>query len=140
MKLPNAMSRRRFLGGVSIAAAASFGYARFLEPGWLQLTRSSVPIGNGRKPIQLLHLSDLHASACVSLDFIGEAIDAGLALSPDLICITGDFITNTWDRQSDYVSLLKRLSSAAPCYAVLGNHDGGLWSAEHGGKTSAEIG
>jgi predicted MPP superfamily phosphohydrolase len=48
------------------------------------------------RPLKLLHLSDFHASWAVSLGFIEEAVDLGLQLKPDLICLTGDFITRQY--------------------------------------------
>ena len=61
---------------------------------------------------------------------ISHAIDLGLAQKPDLICVTGDFITHRHDfDKREYAGVLGRLSAAAPAYAVLGNHDGGLWAS-----------
>jgi predicted MPP superfamily phosphohydrolase len=66
------------------------------------------------------------------------AVDA----SPDLICITGDFITHrTGFDPRWYVKALSRLSAKAPTFAVMGNHDGGLWAARAGHfETTAEVG
>jgi uncharacterized protein len=128
------MSRRRFLGGVSLFTAAGFGYAHFIEARWLHVNHVRVPLWNGaRAPLKLLHLSDLHASPMVSLDFIAEAVEAALKFAPDLICLTGDFVTGTFDEPVRYAQILRRLSEAAPCFAVPGNHDGGYWASEHGG-------
>ena len=56
----------------------------------------------------------------------------GLEAKPDLICLTGDFITNSEPFDAGrYASLLKRLSQTAPAFASLGNHDGGPWAARH---------
>ncbi len=70
------ISRRRFFGGVSVAAFCTLGYARFFEAERLQMSHVAVPLfATGREQIKLLHLSDLHASPVVSLDYIAEAID-----------------------------------------------------------------
>ena len=127
------MSRRRVLGGVCFAGMGTAGYAHFFEAHRLETTLVDVPLGTAQPSLKLLHISDLHASAVVSLDYIASAIDAGLRLRPDLICITGDFVTARWEHCVDYASILSRLSNAAPCFASLGNHDGGKWSARHGG-------
>ncbi|HTD67293.1 MAG TPA: metallophosphoesterase, partial [Candidatus Limnocylindria bacterium] len=132
MKNPSLkISRRRFLGGVSVAAVGTLGYARFFEAERLQTTHFTVPLSanaSGNEPLKLLHLSDLHASPVVSLDYIGTAIERGLAWKPDVICVTGDFITQRLSAAEDYARVLRRLSSAAPCFATLGNHDGGRWA------------
>ena len=64
----------------------------------------------------------------MSLDYIREAIEQGLRLKPDLICVTGDFITTTYEDFDGYQRVLSRLPAAAPTFACLGNHDGGVWS------------
>jgi predicted MPP superfamily phosphohydrolase len=135
MKLPAPkISRRRFLGGVSFAAAGTLGYARLFEAERLQKSHITVPLSGGSKPaIKLLHLSDLHASRIVGLAYIRRAIESGLEWKPDLICVTGDFITQQFGDASGYHDVLRLLSKAAPTFASLGNHDGGRWSGEDGG-------
>ena len=131
------MSRRRFLGGVSLAAAGAagtFGYAYFLEAERLQKTFFTVPLSGGVRPaLKLLHISDLHASPVVSLDYIRKAVATGLEWKPDLICVTGDFVTSKIQGRDDYLRVLDRLPAVAPTFACLGNHDGGRWSGDNGG-------
>jgi hypothetical protein len=128
------LSRRRFLGGVSLAAVGTLGYARFIEAERLQTSYVTVPLSHGtRAPLKLLHLSDLHASLVVSLDYINRAITRALTWQPDVIFLTGDFITQRFSKAQDYVKVLRQLSDAAPCFATLGNHDGGRWAGEEGG-------
>jgi uncharacterized protein len=91
--------------------------------------------------IRILQLSDLHASWEVPLDFIDAAIELGLKQKPDVICITGDFITRddlTFDGVQ-YLRVLKKLVGAVPVYAILGNHDGGDWAAQHMGYHDASL-
>lgn len=135
MKTPGMkISRRRFLGGVSLAAIGTFSYARWFEAEWLQQSFVTVPFAGGTKPpLKLLHLSDLHASPVVSLHYIRRAVDAALRWKPDLICLTGDFVTRTFHDAHGYVRVLQRLSAAAPTFASLGNHDGGRWAGDEGG-------
>src|SRR5687767_4806207 len=140
MKTPRLkISRRRFLGGVFVAALGAAGYARFIEAERLQKSFATVPFFNGRKPpLKLLHLSDLHASPIVSLDYIQKAIIAGLEWKPDLICVTGDFITRTFEDPAAYTGILQQLSATAPTFASLGNHDGGKWAVNEGGYEGVE--
>ncbi len=129
------ISRRKFLASAGIAGLGLAGYAHFVEPTWLEIGRHTIETGGAanRKPIKLLHLADLHASWAVSLDYIERAIELGLQTKPDVICVTGDFITRKFNRFDAYSRVLARLSAAAPAFATLGNHDGGLWSSKHGG-------
>ena len=119
------------LGGI-----AGAGYTRWVEPEWIERSHQSLQLGpEPAAPVRALHLSDLHASSYVPLEFIAKAIQLGLAEKPDLICLTGDFITKRFTRFADYAEVLKPLAASAPTFACLGNHDGGKWAgrANYGG-------
>ena len=133
------LTRRRFIAGLGASAGAAVGgavYTRFGEPHWLDVDRVEVPRTNGlagQSRLRIVHLSDFHASPCVSLDFISEAVDRAIAERPDLIALTGDFVTNRIYDGVRYAAILGRLSAAAPTFATLGNHDGGPWTRLAGG-------
>src|SRR5215831_20941412 len=120
------MTRRKLL--YSFFGSALI-YPCYLEPRWLDLTRRRVRLETpAAHPVRILHLADLHASLLVPLSMIHHAITAGLETKPDLICLTGDFVTHRQDFNTrEYAATLRRLSAFAPTYAVLGNHDGGNW-------------
>jgi predicted MPP superfamily phosphohydrolase len=139
------LTRRRFLLAATGGAAALSGvaYARKIEPHWLDVSSTALPLPAGTwsgAPLRVLHLSDLHLSRTVPLAFINEAITRGLAKKPDLICVTGDFITagHAFDPVA-YTPVLARLAAAAPTFATLGNHDGGPWTAGFGGVSSRQV-
>lgn len=128
------MTRRKLL--CTFFGATPLLYPCYWEPRWLDVThrRARLDQAVGGQPARLLHLSDLHASVFVPLSMIHRAITAGLAQKPDLICVTGDFITTRQDFDArNYAHALRRLSQVAPTYAVLGNHDGGSWTRRHFG-------
>jgi predicted MPP superfamily phosphohydrolase len=127
------ISRRAFVATLALGSVGWTGYARCVEPSWLEVGRHDVKTSLPGPPLKLLHLSDFHASWCVGLDYIQEAIECGLRLKPDLICVTGDFITTTYADFEGYQRVLSRLPAAAPTFACLGNHDGGAWSCYHHG-------
>lgn len=129
------VSRRRLLAAGIGAAAAGIGYPVLVEPRWFEVTHHSVgtpsPSGDSAR---ILQLTDLHASWAVPLSSIQSAIQTGISWRPDVVCLTGDFITHRDDFDvPKYVAVLKQLSAAAPTFAVLGNHDGGAWAQERGG-------
>src|SRR5262249_19925526 len=134
------ISRRRFLF-LPVLGASGVAYARLVEPTWLELTQRECAIPTLVRPITLIHLSDFHASNVVPKSHIERAIEMAVGASPDLICITGDFVTDTKGFDAGwYTAVLRRLVLKAPTFAVLGNHDGGLWSASRGGfHTTAEV-
>ncbi len=138
------MNRRAFLVSACGVSTAVPGYARFVEPEWLKFPQVECTLFADRQaePVRLLHLSDLHASPPVPKRLIERAIEAGLSAKPDLICVTGDFVTSKQGYDSDWlVRQLSRVSAAAPAFATLGNHDGGKWAGHYGGfRSTANIG
>lgn len=124
-------SRRRLLiAGATLLGGglAAAGYTRWWEPGWFEINRRPVPLGGGPS-VRLLQLSDLHASPAVPLELIARAVKLGLAERPDVVCLTGDFITKRFSRWADYAGVLRPLAQGRPVFASLGNHDGGKWAA-----------
>lgn len=134
-RLPKNLTRRKFLATLGLGVAGSGLYAGVVEPHWLTIGRHTVRLNPqlSGPSLKILHLSDLHASRVVSLNFIGEAVRMGLALQPDLICLTGDFITRGFNGFDGYAQVLKPLAACAPTFACLGNHDGGIWAARRRG-------
>jgi len=136
------LTRRRFLFaafGATAAAGSAAAYARWFESQHVQLSQRTVP--GSRIPsettLRLLHLSDLHASHEIPLDYIARAIALGLKQNPDVICLTGDFVTRREHIPAGYADVLRSLSAIAPTFATLGNHDGGVWSARYGGPSTS---
>ena len=136
--MPRPLTRRRFIAstaGLCAAAAGTFGYARYLEAEWLALTLKSVELFEDKtsNPLKALHLSDFHLSPAVPERLIARALEMGLAQRPDLIFLTGDFVTGQPRNMDWFSTQLARLSAAAPTFACLGNHDGGRWARAGGG-------
>jgi predicted MPP superfamily phosphohydrolase len=130
---PHRLSRRHFLYG---AGLAGFGYMRFVESQWLTVGRHALKLTKdvARSPLTILHLSDFHVSKVVGLDYVNRAVTRALAACrPDLVCLTGDFITSRWEEWDRYAGILARLAKTAPTVAVLGNHDAGSWAVDHVG-------
>jgi hypothetical protein len=122
--------------------AGTAGYSRLIEPEWLDVTHRRVALGPvSGATLRVLHLSDLHASDVVPLPMIARAVTLGLAQRPDVILITGDFITRQWEDFAGYTEVLRPLAAAAPTFACPGNHDGGAWAERiHGYADLARVG
>jgi uncharacterized protein len=135
------VTRRKLLSLVPAASCAPL-YAFGVEPGWLDRTFTQVklPCKDLGRGVRILHLSDFHASYAVPFSLIENAVALGLETKPDVICLTGDFITDAapFD-QAVYSRILRRLSSAAPVLATLGNHDGGAWAGALGGFKDTSV-
>src|SRR5712692_9100584 len=130
------IGRRAFLLSAPALALAGAAYPFVIESNWLEVCVRWIPLPkrNLGSLIRILHLSDLHASVLVPLSLIESAFRLGLESRPDLICLTGDFVT--YGDRCDfgkYQKLLSRLTTAAPAFACLGNHDAGSWAVMRGG-------
>lgn len=128
--------------GLGAAGATAGIYARYWEPGWLKVSRHTLPPEKFRveKKLRFLHLADFHASDVVPFELIEEAIDLGLAEHPDAVFLTGDFITSKLsdDDFARYEKILGKFYFAkVPVFACLGNHDGGKWAASTYGYTTS---
>jgi len=127
------ISRRKALyalAGIPAAGAYAFG----IEPRWLDTEMHKVRMPLLGRPVRLAHLSDLHASSFVSQRMIADAVGIAIASKPDVICLTGDYISyQDVPSAQEYARTLAPLAKAAPTFAVLGNHDGGVWAENDGG-------
>lgn len=135
------ITRRRLLWAGAASVVAGAGYPVLIEPRWLAKTQTAISlVSQPRATLRVLHLSDLHASWAVPLSLIDTAIDMGLASNPDIVCLTGDFITQRSDFDAQaYVRTLTRLPAVRPTFASLGNHDGGAWGESHGGYSDHKL-
>ncbi len=139
---PMRISRRRFFQAAVVAVPGGIGYAAFGEPHWLEVTHTKISAGKKPlpRPVRIVQLSDFHLSKEVPLSLISRAIRLGVEQKPDVICVTGDFITQHLKQEDDFAKELLRLAKAAPTFASLGNHDGGQWAgAIRGLATTKEI-
>ncbi len=73
---------------------------------------------------KLVQLSDIHYDGLrVSENLLAQAIEASNQVEPDLVVLTGDYVTNDPEPMHQLVQRLKHLQSRVGIYAVLGNHD-----------------
>lgn len=134
------ISRRSFLISLGCSGAGTAAYTKWWEPDWLGVGRHQVKLGRGNpSPLRMLQMSDFHASEVVSLGFIQRAIQTGLELKPDLICLTGDFITSKYRELDRFIEILSALAKVAPTFACLGNHDGGAWAGRSHGYSDTKF-
>ena len=74
--------------------------------------------------LKLIQMSDFHADAWGLSDrLLTQAIAASNREYPDLVLLTGDFITSKPDPIDRLAPQLKKLESRYGTYAILGNHD-----------------
>jgi hypothetical protein len=133
MKIKNI--NRRDLTKVGAVIAVSGGllslsglhYVARIEPDWVEITRLALqlprlqPEFNG---YQLVQISDIHMNSWMNRSRLASIVETVNRLNPDLIAITGDFVShNPNNHFEDMTSELQRLSAPDGILAVLGNHD-----------------
>lgn len=127
------MNRRRFLG-CAIAGCASLvltpagvAYdALRIEPNWPEITKHQVPFPGypaGMAPLKIVQISDLHRGPLVSEEHIRKLVPLCNSLDPDIVVITGDFISKHKKYAASCARALSGLKHTKGIFAVLGNHD-----------------
>jgi len=117
----------RIFGSLILVGALLVGYAFYIEPGWLKIER--VTINLNRLPsnfsgYRIAQLSDFHLNKYNQREKLHAAVDQVIRLSPDVIVLTGDFISSLSGGEAEALELeLSRLSAPDGILAVLGNHD-----------------
>jgi len=140
------ISRRKFLRESLVAAGvlgvSTLGYGFLVEPGWIEVTHTTIPIrnlGSSFNPLRIVHLSDIHYGYYINEERLKDLISLVNGLKADLILHTGDFVYGLYaflrqakalDSQhsaeamyGSCVPLLAEMRSRLGSLAVPGNHD-----------------
>src|SRR5687767_1974124 len=72
---------------------------------------------------RVVHLSDVHHSPFTSRKQIERAVATATSLQPDIIALTGDYISKERAYAEPCAEILGKLRARHGVYAVLGNHD-----------------
>jgi predicted MPP superfamily phosphohydrolase len=122
------IGRRRFLQGLGVAgAAAAAGTLPALaaaqdETAHAERVTFSLPgLDPAHDGLRIAQLSDIHVGPHTPPELVRAAIAEANAFAPDLVALTGDFLSRHPSDLDDLRALLGGL--AAPTLAVLGNHD-----------------
>jgi len=106
-----------------------------IEPNRPQVVRQDIALKRWPARLEgftIALLSDFHYDPCFSSHPLKAAISMTRDLHPDLIALTGDFVTLPWlsppasgaHNAEACAQLLKQLHAPHGVWAVLGNHDG----------------
>ncbi len=136
---PKKLTRRDFLKlmgtgllDIILLAMGGASYGMFVEPNWLKVERIKLKLP--RLPrvfsgLRLAQISDIHMGGWMSLTRFQHVADMVLAQKPDVLLITGDFLTGNQftDRSrqavADLMAVLSPLAKSIPTFGILGNHD-----------------
>ncbi len=117
-------------------------YSFLVEPYWLAVERHSLEFASRDNPpcgLKIVQLSDLHRSKIVPDTYLGDCIATVNGLAPDLVVMTGDYITHGTRWVKGLRDVLTSLQAPLGIYAVFGNHDGGKWAARYGGSSDTSL-
>jgi predicted MPP superfamily phosphohydrolase len=124
------------LGGAA-TAAGTVAYTLWVEPHWLEILERDLPVA-GLPPYwqgkRLLQISDIHVGYQVSDDYLIQSFRRVAELSPDVVLVTGDFVSHRSRRNPVPDEQLHAVYQHLPqgtvaTLGILGNHDyGPSWS------------
>jgi uncharacterized protein len=113
------------LAGAAAALASLGAYAYWIEPFWLDVTRTTIDLPGLPPPLDgmvLAHLSDLHVTGPAGPgNAAAKAVAICNQVRPDAVVLTGDYVGKRpgIDAFFDLLAALR----VRPAYAVFGNHD-----------------
>jgi predicted MPP superfamily phosphohydrolase len=135
---PSAITRRTFFGralaGAGFLAAVGAADVLFVEPRTVAIERVNIKLA--RLPeafhgFRIAQISDIHFGPYMGRAGVQRAVDIARRFSPDLVVLTGDFVSHAFHKPNgpdgarfaepcaDVLAAMKEI----PKIAVLGNHD-----------------
>ena len=73
--------------------------------------------------LTVVQLSDIHHGLYLPQHWLAEAVEQTNRLNPDIVALTGDFVTYSRANIEPAAEILSKLRARYGVYAVLGNHD-----------------
>ena len=127
---PPDLQRRDFLKkSVGMAAVAPFfvsGYGVLLERRRFQVEHFELPVNglsSALSQLSIVHLTDIHVGPFMPEEELAAHVEAINRLEPDLIALTGDFVSSMPDEIYPCANALGRLKARYGIFACIGNHD-----------------
>jgi len=108
------------------AGLSQWARAALAEPYMLTVERREITLRRLPRSLdgfRIVHLSDIHHSPFTGSGQIKHAIETANSLEPDIIALTGDYVSHEHAYIAPCAELMGRLRARSGVYAVLGNHD-----------------
>lgn len=112
---------REIAGNLSKVARSAINEATSLSLERVEITLERLP--KKLDGFRIIHLSDTHHSPFTDLDHIRRAVRVANRLKPDLVCLTGDYVSHDAEFISPVANALGKLTGRFGVLACLGNHD-----------------
>lgn len=133
------LTRRTFLASAAVAGLGLASYAGTYARHEFEITRLNLPIRNlpdGFLGFRIVQMSDIHLEEFTEASFLERMVAQVNELDPDLVLITGDFVSRgpgplsvAWKAAGVGAEILSTLK-APQRFGILGNHDVNV-GAEH---------
>ncbi|HEY7419642.1 MAG TPA: metallophosphoesterase [Ktedonobacteraceae bacterium] len=113
--------------GTAVMGSGTFLYSSCVEPGWVEVTSTTVHLprlDSAFAGYRIVQLSDIHVDeSWMDKGRLEAIVETTNEQKPDLILITGDFVTQVGANIRDTLSALRGLKARGGIFGVLGNHD-----------------
>jgi uncharacterized protein len=128
------------VGGMT-ACAATGAWAFWGAPHNVEVVRVPMPLRDLPESLTgktIVQISDLHVGAIVSRDYLRKCLELVSSFEPDIVVVTGDFVTYDGPARIDEaVALLADMQPGMlATVAITGNHDFG---SSRGGFTNRQV-
>jgi predicted MPP superfamily phosphohydrolase len=129
---PSRFTRRTFLIGAGTIAAGMTLYAGEIARHEIDIVHRPIPIDNLPSPFhgyRIVQISDIHLDEFTEPYFLERVVRQVNTLAPDLVLLTGDFVTHgsltfvAGNHAAHRCAEVLATLTAPLRYAVLGNHD-----------------
>ncbi|HET8564393.1 MAG TPA: metallophosphoesterase [Candidatus Binatia bacterium] len=124
------LQRRDFLQkAAGMAAAAPFvisGYGVVVERRRFEVDHFDIPIhglSSALSQFTIVQLTDIHVGPFMPPEELAEYVEQVNRLQPDLVALTGDFVTSSRTEALPCAEALAELRARYGVFACLGNHD-----------------
>lgn len=112
---------RKLAGDLSKRAQSALNEANTLTLERIEITLERLP--KKLDGLKCVHLSDIHHSPLTDLKHIERAVKFANRLKPDIVLLTGDYVSHESDYIAPVAETLAKLRSPMGTFACLGNHD-----------------
>ncbi len=112
---------RHLAGNISKVAQSALNEANSLKIENISITLKRLP--KSLDGFRFVHLSDIHHSPFTEIEHIQRAVETANALEPELVLLTGDYVSHEQEYIRPMAETLGQLTSKFGTFACLGNHD-----------------
>lgn len=112
---------RKLAGDLSKRAQSALNEANTLTLERIEISLERLP--KKLDGLKCVHLSDIHHSPLTDLKHIERAVKFANRLKPDIVLLTGDYVSHDIEYIAPVAATLANLRSPMGTFACLGNHD-----------------